>query len=534
MRYDLIIAGAGSAGGILAARLSEDPGVSALLLEAGPDYPHFQHLPEDIKFGYNTGGNAPPLRTSGGHPISLLESRHNWQYVARGTRMYPNMPVPRGKVTGDSSTINSSVFYRSSIVESPRTLTTGPRWATTAGGSGRSCPTSGRLRRMWTITTTFMAPTVLSSFTAPGGKTGIRRNMPSTTPAGPRAFPIARTTTARTPQGGTRHHQQPQPGPLQHRPGLPRTFQTPAEFHHPPRLHGAPAAVPGEAGHRRSGRERRWYVHRRGGTDYPERGCNRFAPVPDAVGGRAGGTPGRRGHPGCPGLAGGVGQNLKDHPKLHVTWRIRDGYSKGDAPARGGATLRFTAPGSEYRNDLSIGMAAFVTPRVKTLKVPKYGEVDASGPDLVDMMVALLRPASSGELKLRSTDPYVESWLHYNYLSEPFDRERLRHGVQQALQLSRHEGLRDLLGDRLEPADSDLVSDEALDAWILREAVTFPHISGTCPAPARWGLRRTRWLWWISTGGCVDWRTCGWRTHPQCRTWCARPSTRRCSDSAKG
>ena len=175
-----------------------------------------------------------------------------------------------------------------------------------------------------------------------------------------------------------------------------------------------------------------------------------------------------------------MGQNLKDHPKLHVTWRIRDGYSKGDAPARGGATLRFTAPGSEYRNDLSIGMAAFVTPRVKTLKVPKYGEVDASGPDLVDMMVALLRPASSGELKLRSTDPYVESWLHYNYLSEPFDRERLRHGVQQELQLSRHEGLRDLLGDRLEPDDSNLVSDEALDAWILREAVTFPHISGTC------------------------------------------------------
>ncbi len=176
----------------------------------------------------------------------------------------------------------------------------------------------------------------------------------------------------------------------------------------------------------------------------------------------------------------GVGQNLKDHPKLYVTWRISDGYSKGDAPARGGATLRFTAPDSEYRNDLSIGMAAFVTPRVKTLKVPNDGEIEASDPDLAEMMVALLRPASRGELKLRSTDPNVQPWLDYNFLSEPLDRQRLRQGVRQALQLAQHEGLRELLGDRLEPADPDLVSDEALDAWMLREAVTFSHISGTC------------------------------------------------------
>ena len=52
--------------------------------------------------------------------------------------------------------------------------------------------------------------------------------------------------------------------------------------------------------------------------------------------------------------------------------------------------------------------------------------------------------------------------------------------MRQALQLSQHDGLRELLGDRLEPGDPDLVSDEALDAWMLREAVTFPHISGTC------------------------------------------------------
>ena len=37
----------------------------------------------------------------------------------------------------------------------------------------------------------------------------------------------------------------------------------------------------------------------------------------------------------------GVGQNLKDHPKLYVTWRIRDGYSRGDSSAAGSATPAF-------------------------------------------------------------------------------------------------------------------------------------------------------------------------------------------------
>ncbi len=94
--FDYIIIGAGSAGCVLAHRLSEDPNVKVLLLEAGPtDWHPFIHMP---------AGLAKLVGQKG----------VNWDYntVAEPQLNHRTMWWPRGKVLGGSSSINAMCYIR--------------------------------------------------------------------------------------------------------------------------------------------------------------------------------------------------------------------------------------------------------------------------------------------------------------------------------------------------------------------------------------------------------------------------------------
>ena len=94
--FDYVIVGAGSAGCVLASRLSEDPATRVLLLEAGPpDRSIWIHLP----IGYGK---------------TMWDSRYNWCFHTdpepsmNGRRIY----WPRGKTLGGSSSINGLIYIR--------------------------------------------------------------------------------------------------------------------------------------------------------------------------------------------------------------------------------------------------------------------------------------------------------------------------------------------------------------------------------------------------------------------------------------
>lgn len=99
--FDYVIIGAGSAGAVLASRLTEDPDCRVLLLEAGPmDYSLWIHMPSAF--------DKP-----------MGSKRYNWGYATEPEPGMDNrrMDCPRGHVLGGSSSINGMAYVRGNALD---------------------------------------------------------------------------------------------------------------------------------------------------------------------------------------------------------------------------------------------------------------------------------------------------------------------------------------------------------------------------------------------------------------------------------
>ena len=79
-----------------------------------------------------------------------------------------------------------------------------------------------------------------------------------------------------------------------------------------------------------------------------------------------------------------------------------------------------------------------------------------------------------------SSDVNEQPELNFNYYSTEFDLERGREGMRKAINLGESKHFSNIISQRLQPTDVDLSNDHELDDWILRNATTGQHISGTC------------------------------------------------------
>ncbi len=456
MKYDVIVVGGGSAGCTIATRLSEDPNRSVLLLEAGPDYPDFEQLPEDLKMGNNVWLSA--------------YGPHNWGYTAQLTPEQPELVIPRGKATGGSSAVNGQVLFRGIPEDYDRWAEWGnDEWSFVnvlpyfnrletdldfGGGDFHGSDGPVPVRRMPRSEWLPHARAFEQACVAEGYPIDEDQNHPESTGVSPRArntIDGVRMSMAINYLDIARHR-------------LNLTIRANVTARRILFDGEKAVGIEAESGGEVFTVEADEIVVSSGAVASPQ--LLMLSGVGPAEQLRSLGIEVVHDSP-------GVGKNLRDHPSAAVLFKAVGEKPDVQAPVIQ-VGLRYTIEGSDLRNDMQL------SPMLMTSEHrPAQVEID-DDLNYIGMSASLQLALGQGELTLQSTDPHVQPFLNYNYYQEEEDLRRMREAIRMCVRLADHPSFSSIVLERVMPTDEELASDEELNAWLRRNSGTSHHISGTC------------------------------------------------------
>ena len=469
--FDFIIIGAGSAGCVLANRLSADPRTNVLLLEAGPpDNDLFIHMPAGFS------------HTSG-------RERINWGYVSLpqphvGGRSFV---CPRGKVLGGSSAINAMCFvrgHRQDFDDWAKAGLTGwsydhclpyfKRMETFSRGADEYRGGDGPLN----VTSPVFSNPLNEVFLTAAEEAGYAR-LADTNGAGQEGFGPADQTihNGRRVSAATAYL-----APVRHRPNL--EVLTGAETTRILFENGRAKGV----------------VYKRGGEEVIVTAAVEVISAAGAIN-----SPkllmlsgiGRAKHLSPLGIdvvadLPGVGQNLQDHMDVSIKTACNKPVSFMPVmryPRKALTGLRWLLLRSGLAATNHFEAAGYIRtrqdriqPNVQLLFIPMMYNEDGSPLTHrhgYQVTVMPLRPKSRGELTLTSADPHAPPRLNYNYLQHRDDLTELRDGIKHLRRILSQPAFAPYRGAELEPG-SNATSDAAIDAHILKTVKSNYHPCGTC------------------------------------------------------
>ncbi|WP_250515785.1 choline dehydrogenase [Caballeronia sp. INDeC2] len=188
----------------------------------------------------------------------------------------------------------------------------------------------------------------------------------------------------------------------------------------------------------------------------------------------------------------GVGENLQDHLEMYMQYECKEPVSLYPAlqwwnqPAIGlewmlngtgiGASNQFEAGGFIRTRDDD------PWPNIQYHFLPVAINYNGSNPIKMhgfQAHVGSMRSPSRGRVKLKSRDPHAHPGILFNYMADPLDWREFRDAIRITREIMRQPALARYRGRELHPSD-DLQSDAELDAFVRAKAETAYHPSCSC------------------------------------------------------